>query len=513
MRGSSVLIRALVVLGVILGAPCLAPNGPAMEVVFPPARHVFRHADEVQFALLFDVASPEVLFDVFGAEATIELEIDWDRRSSFPIDSDLAVSIPSLNEGPHVVRAWVASTRSHAGSAVPSTTATVEFFVWPLPTAPEHGEDEGTGESSVAGGMREMSEEMERWIASLMSMLVQHPPADFVFRSRDALFVEVRVTDKEMQLSLSEAVNLMYSRATVYQQRPYLIAIDVDGVRIGEHRRAKRIMLPQHLADGSHVLSVTLKDVHSTIVATVTQKFSIESTALISSSPSGAGSDKGGDGDGACAHGHDCGEQDRAEWWVCPEDILSSCFGEGRGAGEGEVCSGHGRCRANACVCDADWFGGVGAEHGECSHHMLTHTHFLPTSDPALGSVPTRHEDAEATGMRGRYSGSSGFGCSAAREYQYGASSLAHQVWRRQFPARCQTSDGAAFRLRVPLQGIGIMLQFLVNGLVVSPVPHTFSCLFPKAFSARLPTVPTCNDMPRTRECVPARPLRLGRHR
>ena len=64
MRGSSVLIRALVVLGVILGAPCLAPNGPAMEVVFPPARHVFRHADEVQFALLFDVASPEVLFDV-----------------------------------------------------------------------------------------------------------------------------------------------------------------------------------------------------------------------------------------------------------------------------------------------------------------------------------------------------------------------------------------------------------------------------------------------------------------
>ena len=96
-----------------------------------------------------------------------------------------------------MVRAWVASTRSHAGSAVPSTTATVEFFVWPLPTAPEHGEDEGTGESSVAGGMREMSEEMERWIASLMSMLVQHPPADFVFRSRDALFVEVRVTDKE----------------------------------------------------------------------------------------------------------------------------------------------------------------------------------------------------------------------------------------------------------------------------------------------------------------------------
>ena len=112
--------------------------------------------------------------------------------------------------------------------------------------------------------------------------------------------------------------------------------------------------------------------------------------------------------------------------------------------------------------------------------------------------------------MRGRYSGSSGLGCSAAREYQYGASTLAHQVWRRQFPTRCQTSDVAAFRLRVPLQGIGIMLQFLVNGLVVFPGPPTFSWLSP---SARLPTVPTCNDMPRTRECVPARPLRLGHHR
>ena len=31
-----------------------------MEVVFPPERHVFQHADEVQFALLFDVESPEV---------------------------------------------------------------------------------------------------------------------------------------------------------------------------------------------------------------------------------------------------------------------------------------------------------------------------------------------------------------------------------------------------------------------------------------------------------------------
>jgi len=31
-----------------------------MEVVFPPERHVFQHADEVQLALLFDVESPEV---------------------------------------------------------------------------------------------------------------------------------------------------------------------------------------------------------------------------------------------------------------------------------------------------------------------------------------------------------------------------------------------------------------------------------------------------------------------
>jgi len=39
-----------------------AVTGPVvgLDVMFPPERHVFRHADEVQFALQFDVESPEV---------------------------------------------------------------------------------------------------------------------------------------------------------------------------------------------------------------------------------------------------------------------------------------------------------------------------------------------------------------------------------------------------------------------------------------------------------------------
>ena len=130
-----------------------------MEVVFPPERHVFQHADEVQFALLFDVESPEVcagmrvcvrvcgqagasrrgricgrghvraggaerwfdthrrgarsqeLLGIFGAEATIELEIDWERRSTFALAPDLSLSIPSLAEGPHIAKAWVAGPR------------------------------------------------------------------------------------------------------------------------------------------------------------------------------------------------------------------------------------------------------------------------------------------------------------------------------------------------------------------------------------------------------------------
>jgi hypothetical protein len=51
----------------------------------------------------------------------------------------------------------------------------------------------------------------------------------------------------------------MYSRATVFQHRPYLLAVSVDDVLIGEHRRAKTVALPQSLADGHHTLTVTLK--------------------------------------------------------------------------------------------------------------------------------------------------------------------------------------------------------------------------------------------------------------
>jgi hypothetical protein len=48
------------------------------------------------------------------------------------------------------------------------------------------------------------------------------------------------MTDCSLQyLSLEEAVSLMHSRATIYQQRPYTIAVSVDGTEISEQRRAK----------------------------------------------------------------------------------------------------------------------------------------------------------------------------------------------------------------------------------------------------------------------------------
>jgi len=165
-----------------------------MEVIFPPDRHVFRHSDEVQFALLLDVDSLEELLSMFGADATIEVEIDWDRRSSFPLAHDLSISIPSMNDGPHVVKAWVAGSSS---SNTQSPTANVAFFVR-TDLAQKVAEDHDS--NYVAGPKmgRESSEDLFEWTSSFMSLLIQHPPPNFVFRARASLFVEVRVTDKEM---------------------------------------------------------------------------------------------------------------------------------------------------------------------------------------------------------------------------------------------------------------------------------------------------------------------------
>ena len=172
-----------------------------MEVIFPPDKHVFRHSDEVQFALLLDVDSLEELLSIFGADATIEVEIDWDRRSSFPLAPDLSISIPSMNDGPHVVKAWVAGSSSFNTQ---SPTANVAFFVRTdlaqkvaedndsNYVASEHFEKEGQNMG------RESSEDLFQWTSSFMSLLIQHPPPNFVFRARASLFVEVRVTDKEM---------------------------------------------------------------------------------------------------------------------------------------------------------------------------------------------------------------------------------------------------------------------------------------------------------------------------
>jgi hypothetical protein len=388
---------------------------------------------------------------IFGPAATIELEIDWDRRISFPLAPDLSLSIPSLSEGPHLAKVWVATSVALEDTEVPSPTAQVAFFVRAYFATDEGQDHDGwVGSDSDEGGPAAL--EFTRWRSSLMSLLVHHPPNDFVFRSRAALFVEVRVTDKEMQLSLEEAVDLMYARATVYQQRPYLVAVEVDGMLIGEHKRAKTVLLPAQLAEGRHNLTVTLKDVHTAILASVQSSFTIQTTPSIGaptsgSVDSGSGSICAGGAAGQCA-GQRVGE---AEWWTCPEDALSSCASQ-----EERVCSGHGGCRGSACVCYGDWYG------PECSHNMLTQTSFLPPVDPAL---PWRQGGADGILSSGGLE-IRGLQCSAQREFQYGASALAREVWQRQFPRRCSPSPAASFRLRVPLQGIGIMLQFLAVGLV-----------------------------------------------
>ena len=353
-------------------------------------------------------------------------------------------------------RAWVASPALQASSA-PSSSVHVAFFVRAYSTdEDEDGLWQQIGTAASGEGEEAASTGFARWKASLMALLVQHPPRDFVFRSRTAMFVEVRVTDKEMQLSLEQAVDLMYARATVYQQRPYVIVVAVDDVVVGEHRRAKTVMLPSNLAEGPHNLTVTLKDIHLTPLEIIRQTFTIQTTLAL---------DGGAQSTGAGAAGVDIAGQceglpkGEAEWWACPEDDYSSCA-----AGLEQVCSGHGRCRGSACVCDGDWYG------QECSHHMLTETSFLPSLDPALtwlqgsGGGKKGMTAGDSEGLATREAG--GLRCSATREFQYGATSLAREVWRRQFPSRCLPSPVASFRLRVPLQGIGIMLQFLVVGLV-----------------------------------------------
>jgi hypothetical protein len=135
------------------------------------------------------------------------LEIDWERRSTFAIAPDLSVGVPAMAEGPHIAKAWVAAPNAPSATATSLSSVQVAFFV----RAPSPAEDahtaEGGKEASSTGveGDEEDSSELSRWARTMMSLLVQHPPPHFVFRSRAALFVEVRVTDKEMQLSLEEA--------------------------------------------------------------------------------------------------------------------------------------------------------------------------------------------------------------------------------------------------------------------------------------------------------------------
>jgi hypothetical protein len=120
-----------------------------------------------------------------------------------------------MYEGPHMVKAWVSAPNVPSGSPPPVATAQVSFFVRPSSPAPEDDTNRAAGDAAGKAEHEEEEEELSRWASSLMTLLVQHPPPAFVFRSRATLFVEVRVIDKEMQLNLEQAVDLMYSRATV----------------------------------------------------------------------------------------------------------------------------------------------------------------------------------------------------------------------------------------------------------------------------------------------------------
>jgi len=113
------------------------------------------------------------LLSIFGAGATIEVEIDWDRRSSFPLAPDLSVTIPSLSEGPHMVKAWVASPSTPSSSTIQSPSAHVAFFVRTVSHNEDEVDDDSAGEAGGAheGGGIERS--LAQWVSSLMSLLVQ----------------------------------------------------------------------------------------------------------------------------------------------------------------------------------------------------------------------------------------------------------------------------------------------------------------------------------------------------
>ena len=72
--------------------------------------------------------------------------------------------------------------------------------------------------------------------------------------------------------------------------------------------------LPRTLAQGRHTLTVTLKDIHSTVVAQTNRTFTIQTSPLIGASAAGA---DGGSGTGAADSDDTCedgGRQGVDEW-------------------------------------------------------------------------------------------------------------------------------------------------------------------------------------------------------
>ena len=291
----------------------------------------------------------------------------------------MLISLADVSEGPHIARISVARAGDGGAAsaaldrALAALTDEVLFFL----RVPRKGGEGGEGDEGGAS---------EAWLRSLMSLLVQHPPANHTFAAGEELFVQVRVADAEMALPLDAAAALMQRRGTVFQRRPFVLRAAVDGAVIGDLWRATHFALPE-LLPGPHRLDLLLFDVAGTRVAAASLSFHVAPPGPPAPAPSAA-ADAGARADAlGCAWGADgaggVGEGS-CEWaerpaWPCaaaPEAELCEAGAEG-------ACSGHGRCvaagagsGAGQCVCGGGW------EGAQCNHSILDSREFLPTLDP-----------------------------------------------------------------------------------------------------------------------------------
>eukprot|EP00961_Rhodomonas_salina_P269778 3644656-Rhodomonas_salina.2 len=181
------------------------------EPIHPPDSFVFEHPDDVQIMAILHGDFGAVL----GNDFTFRLSINWDARSVFPAASEFAVTLPGLFDGPHLATVEILRPNGEFSGF----KCDFRFFL-----KSDGGHD---------GEVGQLPDATPEWQASFISFLIQHPPDGYTFNPKHPKFVEVRVVDKEMELGLEDAVQLMNARATVYQRRPYSISVSVDGTPLG----------------------------------------------------------------------------------------------------------------------------------------------------------------------------------------------------------------------------------------------------------------------------------------